>query len=494
MSLSREEYDYILRHDFMSFAERAYYELHGDHLVLHPHIEHIAARLDGARRGLVRRLIINAPPRGLKSHLASVALPAFYLGHHPAGRVVGVSYGAELAEEFARRTRRVMQSPWYQRLFPTRLSERQVVHDFETTAGGARLATSVGGALTGWGADLIIVDDPTKADDALSEPRRSGANMWFDNTLLSRLNDKKHGVIVIAMQRQHQDDLVGHVLQSPGWEVVSFSAIATEDEHYLIDTPLGRRRYTRRTGEALHPERESLETLFALRSSMSEFTFSAQYQQAPIPLAGAIVRTEWLKFYKPGEQPAHFDRIVQSWDTANKTHELNDFSVCTTWGVSGKYFYLLHVFRERLTYPDLKRKVIELAKPYPNATIVIEDKASGTQLIQDLRHELYGVQPYEPPAGVEKAVRLHMQTPMFEQGFVLLPESAFWLTEYVAEITGFPGARYDDQVDSTTQALAYMRESDGLAVWAKLGEGGGSPQRQLRPAVYPWSGPHFSGY
>ncbi len=492
MNLSPREYEVILRNDFLSFAERAFYELNPQsELLMGSHIEVIAAKLDACRLGKTRRLIINLPPRHLKSHLASIALPAWFLGHYPSRKVACVCYGQELSEKFARDCRRLMQSEFYQRLFPTRLSERQAVHDFETAEGGVRLATSFGGPFTGRGADLIIVDDPTKPDDALSETRRESANAWFDNTLRSRLDDKVRGVIVIVMQRQHQDDLVGHVLEHEDWELVSFPAIATHDESHLIETPLGRRIYVRRKDEPLHPEREPLETLQAMRRRMGEFHFSSQYQQAPIPQGGAIVKTEWLKYYRPGEQPSSFGRIVQSWDTANKAEEWNDYSVCTTWGVADKYFYLLDVYRERLTYPDLKRKVIELAKRYNATTVVIEDKASGTQLIQDVRTEFYGVQPYEPPPGVDKEVRLHMQTTLFEQGFVLLPESASWLSDYFAEITGFHTTKFNDQVDSTTQALAYMRESDHMEVWKKLGEGADSLPTISRSYGMPWFGFRF---
>jgi predicted phage terminase large subunit-like protein len=472
MTLIPSEYEFILRRDFLSFAERAFYELNPQTtLLMSPYIELMAAKLEACRLGRCRRLIINVPPRHLKSQLASVALPAWYLGHYPFRHVICACYGQDLSDKFARDTRTVMQSPWYQRLFPARIAEwRTAVHDFSTTDGGTRLATSVNGPLTGRGADLIIIDDPLKPDDALSEPRRTAANQWYDNTLVSRLNDKVTGIIIIVMQRLHQDDLVGHVREQEGWEVVSFPAIAIGDETHIIDTPLGRRTYVRRAGEALHPERESLETLARIRQRSGEFTFVGQYQQNPIPIGGNLVKSAWLQFYEPGEQPARFSRIVQSWDTANKSSEINDYSVCTTWGVHDKYFYLLEVYRARLNYPELRRKVVELAGRYDSPSIVIEDKASGTQLIQDLQGEVYGVQAYEPPPGNDKGMRLHAQSAVFEQGFVLLPSSAPWLTEYVTEITGFPGTKYDDQVDSTTQALDYMRgPSRELEIWAKLG-------------------------
>ncbi len=390
-------------------------------------------------------------------------------GHNPAGQIICASYGQDLADKFARDCRNIMQTPWYQRLFRTRLSDRQAVHDFTTTDRGTRMATSVGGVLTGRGADIIVIDDPLKPDDALSETRRKAVNEWFDNTLRSRLNDKATGCILVIMQRLHQDDLVGHVLEQEDWDVLSFPAIAEAEETHVIDTRFGRRLFRRQIGEALHPERESLATLRKIRETISEYTFVSQYQQSPIPIGGAMVKTEWLKSYEPGEQPANFFRIVQSWDTANKSTELANYSVCTTWGLKGTSFYLLDVFRKRLNYPDLKRAVHELAKEYGANVILIENKASGTQLIQDLQHEgMFGVTAYEPPTGTDKIMRLHAQTAIFENGHVFLPRCATWLAEYVTELTGFPGSKYDDQVDSTTQALAHLREAFSLEVWDRL--------------------------
>src|SRR6266852_1188945 len=223
------------------------------------------------------------------------------------------------------------------------------------------------------------------SDEALSESRRKAVNEWYDHTLLSRLNDKQRGCIIIIMQRLHQDDLVGHVLEQEDWQVLSFAAIAEEDESHQIDSPLGRRLFKREVGEVLHPEREAAATLEHIRQTIGEYNFSAQYQQNPTPLGGAMVKTGWLQYYEPSERPERFSQTVQSWDTANKATELSDYSVCTTWGAREKRYYLLDVFRQRLNYPDLKRKVQELAKRDRPNKILIEDRASGTQLIQDLK-------------------------------------------------------------------------------------------------------------
>lgn len=471
MTLSQNEYSYVLRRDFVSFIERSFCELNPQtRFLLGPHIELMASKLEACRQGLIKRLIINLPPRGLKSHCTSIAFVAWLLGHNPSIQIICASYGQDLADKLARDCRTVMQAAWYQRLFPARLAGRQSVHDFETTAQGSRMATSVGGVLTGRGADFILLDDPLKPDEALSETRRTAVNDWYDNTLLSRLNDKAKGCIIIIMQRLHQDDLVGHVLEQGQWEVLSFPAIAEKDEGYVIESILGRRQFSRKIGEPIHPERETLSTYSAIRASIGDYNFTSQYQQNPTPPGGAMVKTAWLRFYEPGEQPAEFSQIVQSWDTANKSTELSDYSVGTTWGVLYRQYYLLDVFRQKLNYPDLKRAIRAQAARYNAKNIVIEDKASGTQLIQELSSECICINPYKPPPGTDKVMRLHAQTAAFENGLVFLPQSAPWLPDYLHELVSFPGSRYDDQVDSTTQFLDYIRCDNAMEIWFKLGQ------------------------
>ncbi len=342
----------------------------------------------------------------MKSLAASIALPAWLLGHNPALSIVNVTCGQDLSDKFARDCRAVMTSEWYQMLFATRLSsDRPPFQELATTAGGFRLATSVGGALTGRGADVVIIDDPIKPSDALSESRRAGANEWFDATLYSRLNDKTKGAIVIVMQRLHENDLVGHVLKRENWDRLSFPAIAEDDEAHVVETIYGAKEYRREAGEALHPGRESLETLGRIRTMIGEYNFAGQYQQRPAPSGGGMVKAAWLRRYARDERPA-FDRIVQSWDTANKPSELADYSVCTTWGVKGLDFYLLNVFRKKLGFPELKRAVAEQNELFRPQTILIEDKASGTQLIQELiASGLSHVQGVKPDG--DKIMRLH---------------------------------------------------------------------------------------
>lgn len=449
----------MLRSDLGLFIERVFRQLYPDtHFLPNWHIELIASRLEAVFDGQVTRLIINVPPRSLKSVIASVSFVAWVLGHRPGTQIICASYGQDLADKLAFDTRNVMQSAWYQRLFGARLEgSRPAVADLRTSAGGGRFATSVGGVLTGRGGDIIIIDDPLKPDEALSDAARNAANAWIGGTVMSRLNDKKNGAIVIIMQRLHLDDVAGFVQEHGDWEVLSLPAIAEVEERHVIESALGRRTVIRQLGEALHPERESLEVLAQIRKALGEYNFAGQYQQAPVPLGGGMVKIDWLRYCEAHEWPTRFDQIVQSWDTANKETELADYTVCTTWGLKGEDKYLIDVKRERLDYPRLKRAVVEQVERFKANIVLIEDKASGTQLIQELRQMgLSRVKEVKPEGN--KVMRMHAQTAAFEGGFVKLPRKAPWLDAYVTELTTFPMGRHDDQVDSTAQALAWIVE------------------------------------
>jgi predicted phage terminase large subunit-like protein len=322
--------------------------------------------------------------------------------------------------------------------------------------------------LTGRGANLIIVDDPAKPDEAISDSQRKRVNDWYDSTLLSRLNDKRTGRIVIIMQRLHEDDLVGHVSTLDNWEVLRLPALAEQDEEYEFETFQGRSRVIRRAGEPLHAAREPQSVLNNIRASVGEYNFACQYQQAPIPLGGVMVKREWFRSYGPGDLPQRFDQIVLGWDTANKPSELNDFSVCTTWGIISGRIYLLHVLRKRMEYPDLKRAVRAQAELHQATVILIEDRASGTQLIQEgIAEGIYAITRYVPEG--DKQMRLYAQTATIENGFVYLPREAPWLAEYIHELSTFPNSKFDDQVDSTSQALDWIKRASRTdAVWTYI--------------------------
>src|SRR5437868_7331523 len=283
--LSAPEYDAILRSDFWFFAQRCFCQLNPQTtLATNWHLEVIAAKLTAVREGKIRRLIINVAPLNPKALLAPIAFPAWCLRHDTSTQILSVSYAQDLADKLARDCRSIMMSPWYRQIFRTRLApHRQAVQEFITTRQGYRLATSTGGVLTGRGADIILIDDPLKPEEALSEAQRKAANEWFDHTLYSRQNDKRHGCIVIIMQRLHQDDLIGHVLAQEPWDVLSFPAIALEDEEFVYDTAFGQRVFRRKADEALHPERESVALLTNIRQTVGEYNFASQYQQTPIP-------------------------------------------------------------------------------------------------------------------------------------------------------------------------------------------------------------------
>ena len=288
------------------------------------HVEVIVAKLAAVFEGRVRRLIVNMPQRYLKSLLASVAFPAWCLGRQPGTQILCVSYAQDLADKLSRDCRQIVVSGWYRQLFATRLSpQRQAMSEFETTAQGCRLATSVGGVLTGRGADLIIIDDPLKPEEALSQTQRQAANDWFDHTLYSRLNDTRSGAIIVIMHRLHEDDLAGHVMAQEDWDVVRFPAIAEEDEVWALDSELGQYLFTRQRGEALHPERQPPAILDQIRRTIGDYNFAGQYQQAPSPQGGGMVKAAWFRYYAANERPDEFDQIVQSWDTANKASELS---------------------------------------------------------------------------------------------------------------------------------------------------------------------------
>lgn len=322
----------LLRHDLCAFIHRSFLELNaGTPFVSSWHIEVLAAKLEEVRRGTCKRLIVNVPPRHLKSQAISIAFAAWLLGHEPSKRILSVTYAQSLSDNLARQCRTLITSQFYEGLFDTRLSKgREAVADYETTEGGYRLSTSIGGVLTGRGADVIIIDDPLKADEALSEPRRQSVNDWYDNTLRSRLNSQEKGAIIIVMQRLHADDLVAHVQKHERWDVLSFPAVSGEDKTYDILTPYGRKQFQRKTGDILQPRLLSQATLDSQRRAMTDYNFTAQYLQDPQPYSGIIVKRDWLKYYGPNEKPDRFDQVMQSWDTANKDTELANFSVCTT--------------------------------------------------------------------------------------------------------------------------------------------------------------------
>lgn len=417
------------------------------------HIEAMAYQLERLERGEINRLIITLPPRNLKSIAASVAFAAWCLGRDPTRRIIGVSYGQELAGKHSRDCRAVMQSPWYRSAFPnTHIDpKKNTESEFATTRKGFRMATSIGGSLTGRGGDLIIIDDPHKPDEVLSDDQREKVHSWFGNTLLSRLDNKHEGAIVVIQQRVHEDDLAGRLIEKGGWVHLNLPAIAEEAETIAVGPGMTKRR---RPGDVLHPERESLADLEALKRDMGSYTFAGQYQQNPVPAGGGLVQLKWLRTYEKLPPSKAGDLIIQSWDTALTAKETSDYSVCLTFLRQGKNHYLLDVFRDRLEFPSLEPKVIELAAKFAASYVIIEDAGSGTALIQCLRH-VPDLRVGRMKPSTDKATRLMTQSPAIEQGYLHVPQDAPWLATFVREVTRFPKSRHDDQVDALSQYLEY---------------------------------------
>ena len=467
----RHEFEAILRLDFVAFVERVFFELKGavpysDNF----HVPVICSELMALERGDFRRLGIALPPRSLKTIIVSVAYVAWLLGRDPSLSIVCASYGQQLSDDPARLCRQVMMSDWYKRLFPgTRfVSKRPGLADMVTTAGGRRFATSVGGTLTGFGADYMLVDDPTKPDLAHSSVERIKANEWARNTMLTRFDNKAEGKAVVVMQRLHEEDMIGYLSTRLEMKVLAFAAIAQHDERYEIETPFGKMRHFRAEGEALHPARESLEVLLELRREMGEQNFCAQFLQMPAPPGGSIIKIGGFGQYDQTHLLA-FDQIIQSWDTANKDGQLNDFSVCTTWGKRGKQFYLLHVWRKKVDFFALQQAVRDLAKLWDARHVLVEDAGSGAHLLQGFKREGFSKGVAITVKG-SKELRAHAVAALIESGQVLLPLQASWLESFLFELRMFPAVRYDDQVDSMTQALNWMSAYSGPENWLKMME------------------------
>jgi predicted phage terminase large subunit-like protein len=440
----------VLREDLASFVRKVFTTVSPGTRYLHNwHIDAIVYELMRVHIGQSRRLLISQPPRSLKSICVSIAYAAWLLGHDPSRRVVAVSYSGDFAAELHRQFRMAVNSDWYAALFPNLRWAKETGLDLVTTKGGGRYATSVGGTLTGRGADIIVVDDPLNASDAYSEPARKRVIDWFGGTLVSRLNDKEKGSIIAVMQRLHQEDLAGHLRDRGGWRCLDLPAIATDDQ--IIPLGYGK-THIRRAGDVLHPERESLAALDAIKAEIGSDAFSAQYQQMPIPPGGAMIKRHWVQRYSEPPPGKDILQIIQSWDTASKGGPNNDWSVCTTWAQSfdGR-MYLLDVWRDRADYPTLKARVLERhAKWKPNA-VLIEDTGTATGIIQELEYAYIGLVAVKPDR--DKIARMAIASAKFETGKIYFPEQASWLADLEAELFAFPGARYDDQCDSISQAL-----------------------------------------
>jgi predicted phage terminase large subunit-like protein len=428
------------------------------------HIDAIVHCLEQALAGKMPRLIVNLPPRHLKSLLLSVMWPAFVMGHDPTAKFICVSYSDELARSLARDFRRLVESDWYPAVFPEFKATKSTEGEVVTDQGGYRYTTSVGGTLTGRGGDFIIIDDPIKADDAASDKAREGVNEWFRTTLLSRLNDKEFSVLILAMQRTHVNDLAGNLEGQGGFHKLALAAIAKKDE--VIATGPGQ-FHRRLAGEALHPERESLKAHEAMRNNVGPAIFNAQYQQTPEAPDGNLFKLKYFEFIdKP---PVLLDgTLFVSIDSALSTADTADFTaVSLVLGQQGK-FYVLRAERGRWDFDALRLKAWAYVNRYGSSDrplcFVIEKAGSGISLLSHLNNAIGRGEDrllcfhYSPKQ--DKMTRAALTLPFFEEGRVVIvnqPGRNAWVEDYVNEFLCFPNGRFDDQVDSLVQLLMSRR-------------------------------------
>lgn len=461
----REELRALARRNLLAFTKLG----HPDYKVGWVHRE-ICARLMRflldveARRS--PRLILTMPPRHGKSELVSRRFPAWCLGLDPDLSFICASYASGLANSMNRDVRRIMQSPEYAEVFPRSALPPKgggpnfvMRQDFFQVPGhtGGLFSAGVDGGITGRGADILSIDDPFKGrSEADSPTMRKRAWEWYASVAYTRLSPG--GGVLVTATRWHEDDLVGRLLTAgeqdgrDQWAVVNFPAIAEEDEPH------------RRKGEALHPERYDLAKLESIRANVGEYEWNALYQQHPVPQGGGIFKAAWVRHW--GTLPRVFDRVVQSWDFSFKDGAENDNVSGQVWGRVGANLYLLDCVTGKMDFVSQIRAMRSMTGRWPQALEkIVEDKANGSAIISALGSEIPGLVPYNPRGS--KTARAYAVSPLFEAGNVLLPpvDAAHpWMRDYLDELLAFPGARHDDRVDATTQALDVLAVSPSSGV------------------------------
>lgn len=450
------------------------------------HHRAVCRYLDQFALGIIPRLMLFMPPRHGKSELGSRRLPAYIFGRNPDAQIIGTSYAADLAQRMNRDVQRIMGTQAYRDLFPqARLGGSNVRSNaqgsylrnsdiFEIVGRkGSYRAAGVGGGITGMGADIAIIDDPVKSRKEANSPTvRKAVWEWYTSTLYTRL--EKDGRILLILTRWHEDDLAGRLIKqakedtgADQWTVVNYPAILREG--------MPRDRFDRRKiGEALWPWKYNAEKLKKTRQTIGTYDWASLYEGNPKPLDGGLIDLSWFADCRYSVLPTEFERIVQSWDTAQKAKDTNDYSVCTTWGVTGNRLYLMDIDRRRLEFPELERAVVANYHRHNADAVLIEDKASGISLIQALRkNTLLPVIPVLPDA--DKETRMMVETPKMESGRVWLPLKSPWLDDLEEELAAFPNGAFDDQADSISQFLAWI----GNKIPAAYGNADPSPPRRL---------------
>ena len=416
----------------------------------------MAKKFEEIAEGKLKRLIICMPPRHTKSEFGSYLLPSWFLGRYPGKKIIQCSNTAELAVGFGRKVRNLVDGETYAKVFPnvSLRHDSKAAGRWSTNANGEYFAIGVGGTVTGKGADLLIIDDPHSEQEAALAANDPGVfdkvYEWYSSGPRQRL--QPGGAIVIIMTRWGKRDLVGQVLKAEaqrggeGWEVIEFPAIMP-------------------SGKPLWPEFWSLKELDALRNELPVQKWQAQYQQDPTSETSAIIKREWWKIWEQ-DDPPHVDMIIQSWDTAFEKNRRADYSACTTWGVfyhpddTGKdqaNLIMLNAFRDRLEFPELKKRCLEQYKEWNPDGLIIEKKASGAPLIYELRAMGIPVQEFTPTKGNDKITRLNAVSDLFASGRIWVPETR-WAEEVVEEVASFPSGEHDDYVDSVSLALMRFRQ------------------------------------
>ena len=430
------------------------------------HIDAIIYCLEQAIEGDISRLIINLPPRQLKSFIASVVLPAFILGMDPSAKIICVSYSDELTKTLALDFRRIVESEWYQKLFPhvrmTKMTEGKIVTD----QGGFRYAVSVGGSITGIGGDFIIIDDPIKPGDAYSDKKRESANEWFRSTLLSRLDDKKKSILILVMQRLHVNDLTGFVETSNNYHKLSLPSIATKCEEIPISDD---EVYCREDGEPLHAEWEDLETLESIRNEVGTHHFMSQYQQTPEVPEGGMFKRRWLKIIDC--LPEFWDgEFIVSIDAASSTSETADYSAITVMYADRSGYYVIETERGRWDYEGLLSKARTYTHKYESRVqFIIEAASNGMALISSLRSDDEICTSYSPKD--DKQTRASYMVPAVHKGHVHIfktDDNTSACEMFINELCTFPHSRFDDQVDSFVMALLMAERMFGLSRSGRL--------------------------
>jgi predicted phage terminase large subunit-like protein len=407
-------------------------------------------------RAVSKHLVINLPPRSLKSFLVSIAWVAWMLGRNPNLEIICASYSEHLAHKFSRDCRVLMESRFYKRVFRTRLNPRKSTEtEFETTKRGSRLATSIGATLTGRGADIFIIDDPTKSNDTHSEVALEAANDWFRSTALNRRNNPAKTLMLVVQQRLHTNDLSGLLIEH-GWPSLVMPAIATEAQDYAIaDGEV----YHRPAKELLQPDWDSLSELETTKAEIGSRNFAAQYQQNPTPPEGNIINGSWLRRYDSIPPRNKFRSVVLSCDPAGKTGIKNDYTAITVFGIDAKELYLRHVERGHWPVLEMQRRITALASRWDVTHVIVEDTASGMGLVQLLQEQtqlpVIGQRPTD-----DKETRLRRHEGRFEAGRILLPTEASWLADFENELLAFPSGRYDDQVDALLLFLDWFSKNE----------------------------------